>query len=102
VVDLAFTNINFSEGMTLRHRPGVKVLVTTGDTSRLANIPQTSDSLLEPYTGPDLVDRIKQPLGTKAAQTQRVEPALPCRLAYQAIGEATTRGYRRCRQFGSE
>jgi CheY-like chemotaxis protein len=71
VVDLVFTDINLPEGMdgleladwTLHHRPEVKVLVTTGDASRMADIPQTVESFLaKPYTGRDLVDRIKQAL----------------------------------------
>jgi CheY-like chemotaxis protein len=48
VVDLVFTDINLPDDMnglelgewTLRERPGVKVLVTTGDASR-TDIPQT-------------------------------------------------------------
>ena len=48
VVDLVFTDINLLTGMngleladwTLNNRPGVKVLVTTGDASR-TDIPQT-------------------------------------------------------------
>jgi CheY-like chemotaxis protein len=70
-VDLVFTDINLSEGMngleladwTLHYRPGVKVLVTSGDASRNADIPQTVESFLaKPYTGRDLVARIKQAL----------------------------------------
>jgi CheY-like chemotaxis protein len=69
VVDLVFTDINLPEGMnglelavwTLRHRPGVKILVTTGDASRMADVPQTA-FLAKPYTGRDLVDRIKDAL----------------------------------------
>ena len=71
VVDLVFTDINLREGMnglelaewTVRHRPGVKILVTTGDASRMAGVPQTVESFLaKPYTGRDLVDRIKDAL----------------------------------------
>ena len=71
VIDLVFTDINLSGGMnglelaewTLHHRPGVKVLVTTGDGTRMADTPQTVGSLLaKPYTGRDLVDRVKQAL----------------------------------------
>ena len=71
VVDLVFTDINLREGMnglelaewTVRHRPGVKILVTTGDASRMAGVPQTVESFLaKPYTGRDLVDRIKEAL----------------------------------------
>jgi CheY-like chemotaxis protein len=71
VIDLVFTDINLSEGMdglelaerTLRHRPCTKVLVTTGDAARLADVPQTVEPLLaKPYTGPDLVERKKHAL----------------------------------------
>ena len=70
-IDLVFTDINLPEGMnglelaewTMRHRPCVKVLVTTGDTSRVADIPPTVESLLaKPYTGSDLADRVKRAL----------------------------------------
>jgi CheY-like chemotaxis protein len=71
VINLVFTDINLSEGMnglelaewTLRHRRGVKVLVTTGDASRMADIPRTVESFLaKPYSGRDLVDRIERSL----------------------------------------
>jgi CheY-like chemotaxis protein len=70
VTDLVFTDINLPGGTnglelaewTLRHRPGVKVLVTTGDAS-MADISQTVEPLLaKPYTGRDLVDRVRQAL----------------------------------------
>jgi CheY-like chemotaxis protein len=76
VIDLVFTDINLSVGMDglelaqwiLRHRPGVKVVVTTGDASRMADIPQTVGSLLaKPYTGRDLVDRVKKTLTPSTA-----------------------------------
>jgi CheY-like chemotaxis protein len=71
VVDLVFTDINLPDGMnglqlaewTLLHRPGVKVLVTTGDASKAAEIPSTVESFLaKPYTDGELLDRIKQAL----------------------------------------
>ena len=71
VVDLVFTDINLPEGMnglelvewTLRHRPSVKVLVTTGDASRMTDVPPPLEPLLaKPYTGRDLLDRVKQAL----------------------------------------
>jgi CheY-like chemotaxis protein len=71
VIDLVFTDVNLSGGMnglelaewTLHHRPGVKILVTTGDGTRMADAPQTVGSLLtKPYTGRDLVHRVKQAL----------------------------------------
>jgi DNA-binding NtrC family response regulator len=75
VIDLVFTDINLSEGMnglelaewTLRHRPGVKVLVTTGDASRMADIPQTVESFLaKPYTGRDLLELIEQAMARRS------------------------------------
>jgi CheY-like chemotaxis protein len=71
LIDLVFTDINLSEGMnglelaewTLRNRPGAKVLITTGDASRMAGVPQTIESFLgKPYTGRDLVDRVEKAL----------------------------------------
>jgi CheY-like chemotaxis protein len=69
-IDLVFTDINLSEGMNglelakwaLRNRPLVKVLVTTGDASRMAEVPRTIKSLAKPYSGRELVDRVKQVL----------------------------------------
>ena len=72
-VDLVFTDINLGEGMnglelaawTLSNRPGVKVLVTTG-TSRIEVSPEVIESLLaKPYTGRDLLDRVKQALAKR-------------------------------------
>ncbi len=69
-VDLVFTDINLGEGMnglelaawTLNNRPGVKVLVTTG-ASRVDLPPDIVESLLaKPYTGRDLLDRVRQAL----------------------------------------
>ena len=71
VVDLVFTDINLPEGMnglelaqwTLRNRPDVKVLVTTGDFSRMAEVPRTIVAFLgKPYTGSDLADRVEKTL----------------------------------------
>ena len=67
-VDLVFTDINLGEGMngvelaawTLSHRPGVKVLVTTGG-SRVEFPPEIVEPLLtKPYTGRGLLDRVQQ------------------------------------------
>ena len=69
-VDLVFTDINLGEGMnglelaawTLSNRPGVRVLVTTG-ASRVDLPAEVVGSLLaKPYTGRDLLDRVKQAL----------------------------------------
>jgi len=71
VIDLVFTDINLAKGMNglelaewiLRHHPGVKVLVTTGDASRMADVPQTIESFLaKPYTRQDLVHQVKKAL----------------------------------------
>jgi CheY-like chemotaxis protein len=76
VVDLVFTDINLPDDMnglelgewTLRERPGVKVLVTTGDASRTVDIPQTIGPILaKPYTGRDLLDRVRQTLTKRSA-----------------------------------
>jgi CheY-like chemotaxis protein len=75
-VDLMFTDINFPDGMnglelgewTLSERPDVKVLVTTGDASRTVDIPQTIGPILaKPYTGRDLLDRVRQALTKRSA-----------------------------------
>jgi CheY-like chemotaxis protein len=71
LIDLVFTDINLSDGMNglelgewiLHHRPGVKVLVTTGNTSSMDSNPETVEPLLaKPYTGRDLVERVKDAL----------------------------------------
>jgi CheY-like chemotaxis protein len=71
LIDLVFTDINLSEGMnglelaewTLHHRPGVKVLVTTGNSSSMEGNPETVESLLaKPYNGRDLVEWVKNAL----------------------------------------
>jgi len=73
-VDLVFTDINLGEGMnglelaawTLSNRPGVKVLVTTG-ASRVDLPPEVIESLLaKPYTGRDLLERVKQALAKRS------------------------------------
>ena len=73
-VDLVFTDINLGEGMngvelaawTVSNRPGVKVLVTTG-ASRVDLPPEIVESLLaKPYTGRDLLDRVKQALAKRS------------------------------------
>jgi CheY-like chemotaxis protein len=69
VIDLVFTDINLpggTDGLELAdwifsNRPGVKVLVTTGGSR--SDIPQTVEPLLaKPYTGRDLLDRVRQAL----------------------------------------
>ncbi len=73
-VDLVFTDINLGEGMnglelagwTLSHRPGVKVVVTTG-ISQIELPPEVVEPLLaKPYTGRSLLDRVKQALAKQA------------------------------------
>jgi CheY-like chemotaxis protein len=74
-VDLVLTDINLPDGMnglelgewTLSERPDVKVLVTTGDASRMVD-PQTIGPILaKPYTGRDLLDRVRQTLTKRSA-----------------------------------
>ena len=69
-IDLVFTDINLPHGMsgldlaewTLSNRPGVKVLATTGDAS-IHDVPPIAGVLLaKPYTGQDLLDRIREAL----------------------------------------
>jgi CheY-like chemotaxis protein len=73
-IDLLFTDINLPNGMdglklaewTFSNRPGVKVLVTTG-VAATTGIPQTVDPLLaKPYTGRELLDRLKQALAKQS------------------------------------
>jgi CheY-like chemotaxis protein len=69
-VDLVFTDINLPGGMdglelaewVFNNRPGVRVLVTSGGASR-SDVPRTVEPVLvKPYTGRDLLDRIRQAL----------------------------------------
>ena len=73
-VDLVFTDINLPEGMdglelaewVFNNRPGVRVLVTSGGAPR-SDIPRTIEPVLvKPYTGRDLLDRIRQALGKRS------------------------------------
>jgi CheY-like chemotaxis protein len=74
-VDLVFTDINLGEGMngcelaswTTSNRPGVKVLVTTGSALRRDVPAEVIEPLLaKPYTGRDLLDRVKQALAKQS------------------------------------
>src|SRR6516225_9777690 len=74
-IDLVFTDINFPGGMTgldlaawsLANRPGVKVLLTTGDPARSEIGPEAGGPiLLKPYTGRDLLERVKQALAKRS------------------------------------
>jgi CheY-like chemotaxis protein len=69
-VDLVFTDINLPQGMNglelaewiFANRPGVKVVITTGGATR-TKIPENAGLLLaKPYTGRDLLSRVKQAL----------------------------------------
>jgi CheY-like chemotaxis protein len=71
VIDLVFTDINLPGEMsgldlaawTLTNRPGVKVLVTTGDPARAEMTPDAVGPILaKPYTGRDLLDRVQKAL----------------------------------------
>ena len=77
-VDLVFTDINFPNGMngvelaewTLRNCRGVKVLVTTGVTPT-TDLPQTLEPLLaKPYTGGELLARVKQALAKQSTDNR--------------------------------
>jgi DNA-binding NtrC family response regulator len=77
-IDLVFTDINLGEGMNgvelarwiLEHRPGVKVIVTTGK-AFVPELPAAAGTLLhKPYTGRDLLGRIKEALQDVAPDAQ--------------------------------
>jgi CheY-like chemotaxis protein len=69
-VDLVFTDINLPQGMNgleladwiFTNRPGVKVVVTTGGAMRSEIPPAVEPLLAKPYTGRDLLDRVKRAL----------------------------------------
>jgi CheY-like chemotaxis protein len=73
-IDLVFTDINLPGKMngldlaawTLANRPGVKVLVTTGDPARTEIPDAVVPILAKPYTGRDLLDRVQQALTTRS------------------------------------
>jgi CheY-like chemotaxis protein len=69
-VDLLFTDINLGKGMTgielalwaLANLPGVKILVTTGETLKTA-LPRVLGVILpKPYAYSDLLERVKHAL----------------------------------------
>jgi two-component system, response regulator PdtaR len=71
-VHLLFTDINLGKGMNgielamwaLANLPGVKVLVTTGETLKTV-LPQVLGAILpKPYAYSDLLDRVKHALAT--------------------------------------
>jgi CheY-like chemotaxis protein len=73
-IDVVFTDIKLPGEMngldladwTLANRPGVKVIVTTGDPAR-TELPDAVGSILaKPYTGRDLLGRVQQALRTRS------------------------------------
>jgi two-component system, response regulator PdtaR len=71
-VDLLFTDINLGKGMngielamwTLANLPGVKILLTTGGTLKIA-LPRVLGVILpKPYAHSDLLQRVKHALAT--------------------------------------
>jgi len=79
-IDLVFTDINLPGGMNglelaewiLSNRPGVKTLITTGRPIERGAPPMPGAFLAEPYTGRDLLDRVKQALASPAeGETER-------------------------------
>ena len=75
-VDLVFTDINLPGEMNgvdlaewvLSNRPGVRIIVTTGGGSN-PQLPPTAPPLLpKPYTGRDLLARVKEALGAQQGQ----------------------------------
>jgi CheY-like chemotaxis protein len=78
VIDLVFTDINLPGRMngldlaawTLTNRPGVKVIVTTGDPARADMTPDAVGPILaKPYTGRDLLDRVQEELTKRSADS---------------------------------
>jgi len=78
-IDLVFTDINLGQGTNgvelarwiLENRPGVKIIVTTGEDSA-HDLPTEVGALLpKPYTGRTLVARIKEALQTGPSDAQR-------------------------------
>ena len=73
-IDLVFTDINLPGGMNglelaewiLSNRPGVKTLVTTGRPIEHSAPPRAGAFLAKPYTGRDLLDRVKEALAKPA------------------------------------
>jgi CheY-like chemotaxis protein len=69
-IDLVFTDINLPGGMSgleladwiSGNRPGVKALITTGGALDVSALPTTAPLLPKPYTGRDLLDRVRQSL----------------------------------------
>ena len=77
-IDLVFTDINLGQGMTgvelarwiLENRPGVKVVVTTGEATA-PELPAAVGALLtKPYTGRGLLARIKEALQNDPPEAQ--------------------------------
>lgn len=75
-IDLVFTDINLPgemNGVNLaewvaNNRPGVQVIVTTGGGSNPQLPPTAPPILTKPYTGRDLLARVKEVLGTPPDQ----------------------------------
>jgi DNA-binding NtrC family response regulator len=69
-IDLVFTDINLGSGKTgieladwvLTNRPGVKVIVTTGEETHPAAPSGIGPILQKPYTGHDLAARVRETL----------------------------------------
>lgn len=81
-IDLIFTDINLPgeisgldlAAWTLTNRPGVKVLLTTGDPAQSKVSPDGAGPILaKPYTGRDLLERVNQAL-VKRSEDKTSEP----------------------------
>src|SRR5947209_17078559 len=76
-IDLVFTDINLPGGKTgleiaewiSSHRPGVRTLITTGRPITPGG-PNAGEILSKPYTGRDLLDRVKQALSPPPASSE--------------------------------
>ncbi len=72
VVDLLFTDINLGKGMNgldlalwaLASLPRIKILVTTGDTSKNVSPEVLGKILPKPYANGDLLERVQHALAT--------------------------------------
>ena len=81
-IDLVFTDINLGPGKNgvelaawvLTNRPGVKVIVTTGQETH-PQLPSGIGPILQkPYTGHDLATRVRETLSKPSDEQPQVKP----------------------------
>ena len=82
VIDLVFTDINLPKGMNGRelaewvkaNRPGVGVVIATGDAAAAKEAADPFGPVLaKPYTGRDLLDRVRQELAKGQGGADKAE-----------------------------